>query len=109
MPYCFLSFALKYSGRDPVDRLVRLTVNDKVATALGSIPASSDTVESEGRQMKQCWKKQEKLLIGSVGMRKDWHSVGLRDTDIGEPKQRPKAKKYEILLFQYVIPAGMFT
>ncbi len=26
-----------------------------VATVLGSIPASSDTVESEGRQMKQCW------------------------------------------------------
>ncbi len=26
-----------------------------VATDLGSIPASSDTVESEGRQMKQCW------------------------------------------------------
>ncbi len=27
----------------------------KVATVLGAIPASSDTVESEGRQMKQCW------------------------------------------------------
>ncbi len=24
---------------------------------LGSIPATSDTVESEGRQMKQCWIK----------------------------------------------------
>jgi hypothetical protein len=31
----------------------RLTANAKVATVLGSIPASSDTVESEGRQMKQ--------------------------------------------------------
>ncbi len=31
-----------------------LTANAKVATALGSIPASPDTVESEGRQMKQC-------------------------------------------------------
>jgi hypothetical protein len=29
----------------------RLAVNDKVATALGSIPASSDTVEYGGRQM----------------------------------------------------------
>ncbi len=29
----------------------------QLATALGSIPASSDTVESEGRQMKQCWIK----------------------------------------------------
>jgi hypothetical protein len=27
----------------------------EVATVLGSIPASSDTVESEGRQIKQCW------------------------------------------------------
>ncbi len=33
--------------------LERLTAS-AVATALGSIPASSDTVESEGRQMKQC-------------------------------------------------------
>jgi hypothetical protein len=31
----------------------RLTANAKVATVLGSIPASFDTVESEGRQMKQ--------------------------------------------------------
>ncbi len=34
--------------------LERLAVNAKVATVLGSILASSDTVESEGRQMKQC-------------------------------------------------------
>jgi len=33
--------------------LERLTVNAEVATVLGSIPASSETVESEGRQMKQ--------------------------------------------------------
>ncbi len=31
-----------------------LTVNAPVATVLGSIPASVGTVESEGRQMKQC-------------------------------------------------------
>jgi hypothetical protein len=35
-------------------RAQRLAVDAKVATVLGSIPASSDTVESEGRQMKQC-------------------------------------------------------
>ncbi len=34
-------------------RLDRLAVNAKVATVLGSIQASSDTVESEGWQMKQ--------------------------------------------------------
>jgi hypothetical protein len=28
--------------------------DNKVATVLGSIPASSDTVESEGRRIKQC-------------------------------------------------------
>jgi len=35
--------------------LEHLTANAEVATVLGSIPASSDTVESEGRQIKQCW------------------------------------------------------
>jgi hypothetical protein len=33
-------------------RVVR--ANAVVATVLGSIPASSDSVESEGRQLKQC-------------------------------------------------------
>jgi hypothetical protein len=32
----------------------RLTANIDVATILGSIPASSDTVESEGCQMMHC-------------------------------------------------------
>ncbi len=45
--------------------LERLTANAPVATVLGSIPASVGTVESKGRQMKQCWiryeqKKKEK-------------------------------------------------
>ncbi len=31
-----------------------LTANAKVATVLGSIPASPEAVESEGREMKQC-------------------------------------------------------
>ncbi len=33
---------------------MRLTVNAPFATVLGSIPAPVGTVESEGRQMKQC-------------------------------------------------------
>ncbi len=41
--------------------LERLKANAKVTTVLGTITASSDTVKSEGRQMKQCgikkWKK----------------------------------------------------
>jgi hypothetical protein len=40
---------------DLAEWLERLTANTVVATVLGSIPASSDTVESEGRQMHQCW------------------------------------------------------
>ncbi len=43
------------------------------ATVLGSIPASSNTVESEGRQMKQCWKSisllknpKNPLIIGNT-------------------------------------------
>jgi hypothetical protein len=36
-------------------RVVRASeANAVVATVLGSISASSDTVESKGRQMKQC-------------------------------------------------------
>jgi hypothetical protein len=37
-----------------VVRLERLIANAEVATVLSSIPASSDSVESNGRQMKQC-------------------------------------------------------
>ncbi len=44
--------------------LERQTVNAIVAivTVLGSVPASSATVESEGRQMKQCWIKYWQFL-----------------------------------------------
>ncbi len=40
--------------------LERLTANPVVATVLGWIPASSDTVDSEGWQVKQCWRKKWK-------------------------------------------------
>jgi hypothetical protein len=36
-------------------KLKLLTANAEVATVLGSMPAFSETVESEGREMKQCW------------------------------------------------------
>ncbi len=45
------------SGWDLAELLERLTANAEVATVLGSLPASPDTVEYEGRQMKQCWIK----------------------------------------------------
>ncbi len=44
--------------------LESLTTNAEVATVLGAIPASSDTVESERHQMNQCrikyWKNENK-------------------------------------------------
>ncbi len=52
---------------DLAEWIERLTANAEVATVLGSILASSDTVESEGRQMKQCWlwykEKKKKTLL----------------------------------------------
>ncbi len=44
-----------FCGWDLAEWLERLTANAPVATVLGSIPASVGKVESEGRQMKQCW------------------------------------------------------
>ncbi len=48
---------LRECGWDLAEYLQRLTANKKLATVLGLIPASSDTVESERRQMKQFWIK----------------------------------------------------
>ncbi len=44
-------------------RVVRASDDNQcqVATVQGSIPASHDTVESEGRQIKQCWIKYRKI------------------------------------------------
>jgi hypothetical protein len=44
----------KKTKRSTILASERLTANAEVATVLGSIPATFDTVESEGRQMKQC-------------------------------------------------------
>ncbi len=49
-------------GWDAAEWLERLTANAEVATVPGSIPASSDTAESEGRQMKHCWIKYVHVL-----------------------------------------------
>jgi hypothetical protein len=43
---------------DLAEKSEHLTANAKVATVLDSIPASFDTLESEGRQMKQCFIKE---------------------------------------------------
>jgi hypothetical protein len=49
-------FIYRYLKLNLAEWLERLTANAVVAIVLGSIPASSDTVESEGRQMKQCYR-----------------------------------------------------
>ncbi len=46
--------ASNLSGWDLAVLFERLMANAKVATFLGSIPATSDTEKSEGRQVKQC-------------------------------------------------------
>jgi hypothetical protein len=52
----FLSDSIRaYGGSDLAEWLERLAANAVVDTVLDSIPVSSDTVESEGQQMKQCW------------------------------------------------------
>ncbi len=50
----YLFAVVKLGEWDLAERLERLAVNATVATVLGSIPASSDTVEWEGWQKKQC-------------------------------------------------------
>ncbi len=47
-PYAYICISFLYLI------FTSLTANAPVATVLGSIPASVGTVESEGRQMKQC-------------------------------------------------------
>ncbi len=49
--------------RSSLKWLERLTANAEVATVPGSIPAASDTVESKGRQMKQCWIQYIEIII----------------------------------------------
>jgi hypothetical protein len=51
--YCQDYFGILHSGA--AEYLERLTANAKAATVLSSVPASSDTMELEGRQIKQCW------------------------------------------------------
>jgi hypothetical protein len=54
--YCIHQTCMStHSGWDLAEWIERLAVNAKIATVLGSTPASSETVESEGRRMKQCW------------------------------------------------------
>ncbi len=55
-------------GWDLAEWLERLTANAVVETGLGSIPASSDTLNFEGRQMKQKRKNQKISLSNIFGV-----------------------------------------
>jgi hypothetical protein len=57
------------------------------ATVLGSIPVSSDTVESEGRHMKQCWRKNPKNLPFSLRQ----PEAGGEEHGEGAPWEQPPA------------------
>ncbi len=51
---CLQVHILKFSEWDLAEWLERLKTYAELSTVLGSISASTDTVESEGREMKQC-------------------------------------------------------
>jgi hypothetical protein len=54
------TYHIYYKWMRSIRVLERLTAHAEVATVLSSISASSDTVKSEGRQMKQCCVKNRK-------------------------------------------------
>ncbi len=57
--------------------LDRLSVNSNVATALGSIPAFTDTVVSEGRQMRQCFWTSIKIPFKKNWRTKNWSNQSI--------------------------------
>ncbi len=59
-----------------------------VATVLGSIPASVGTVESEGRQMKQCWIQYEKKFHQKI-FKKKFSRVPMPSIFVAEPAPGP--------------------
>ncbi len=63
-----------FSGWDLVKWLERLTAYAVVATVLGSIPASSGTVESEGRQIKgaQAWDIRYRVIFTELSHLGRW-------------------------------------
>ncbi len=85
--FCFRAYQKKrhfffiFTRIDLAEWLVRLAVNAKVATVLGPIPASSDTGESERRQLRQWWvtyrvptykrKKSTKIPLFNLGKKFD--------------------------------------
>ncbi len=66
----------------------------EVTTVLGSILASFDTVESEGRQMKQCWKelKKNKFLRETNHAQYPWSVSSAEYIDFEEGYIRTPAK-----------------
>jgi hypothetical protein len=67
---------------------------ERVATVLGSILASSDTVESEGRQMKQCLilyiEEKKSKKSPSVKLH---NTYGCRESDLRKNRELAQLKK----------------
>ncbi len=79
------------------------TANASVATVLGSIPASVGKVESEGRQMKQCWivyeQKEKKIPPKKIKKKKKNKKKNKRTVTPGsqwEPSECGLAKPFLI-------------
>ncbi len=66
-------------GWDLAKCIESMTANAEVATILRSISASSDTVESEGQEMKQCWIQyiEKNLKIPLLSLRWLNNAVGM--------------------------------
>ncbi len=86
----------KSSGLDLLAKwLESLIANVKVALVLGSTPTSSNTVESERRQMKQCWiQKSQKSYIILI---KESHNNTEQFIKRGSRQQRVMA--WQLMLF----------
>ncbi len=101
--------------------LERLAVNAKVATVLGSILSSCDTVESQGRRMMQFWityiekEKNLKILILSVlffsisaiemakSVKQSAHRKFYNLPDNGPPDSADPSKQEDLLqIIQYI-------
>ncbi len=70
---------------DLAEWLKRLSANAKVATVLGSIPASSDTVDSEGRQTKHRW-------INYRAKNSPWKKLSMKNR-LGEKNAQKKMQR----------------
>jgi hypothetical protein len=76
--------ALIHCGLDLPEWLERMTADVTVATVLDSISESSDTVDSEGQLMKQCWIKEQTNVQLFISKPRKFFSGSWRDEGEGK-------------------------